>query len=174
MGNYVWVVTTCGDFYPARITTRCFQLNERGVWLLFKMEGTCNECVFPLNKEESEGVCATDTSLVYAASKGKLSCVKELIAAGAYVNSVCECHGNGALLSAAMEGRVDCLHELIISGTQVNVQNNKGNTTLMITADRGHVECLKELISAGIDINKQNKDGRTALMFAAGQGHVVK
>ena len=22
MGNYVWVVTTCGDFYPARITTR--------------------------------------------------------------------------------------------------------------------------------------------------------
>ena len=24
MGNYVWVVTTCGDFYPARITTRLF------------------------------------------------------------------------------------------------------------------------------------------------------
>ena len=22
MGNYVWVVTTCGDFYPTRITTR--------------------------------------------------------------------------------------------------------------------------------------------------------
>ena len=54
--------------------------------MLFKMEGTCNECVFPLNKEESEGVCATDTSLTYTASKGKLSCVKELIAAGADVN----------------------------------------------------------------------------------------
>ena len=109
-----------------------FQLNERNVRLLFKMEGTCNECVFPLNKEESEGVCATDTSLTYTASKGKLSCVKELIVAGVDVNSVCECYGNGALLSAAMEGRVDCFHELIISGTQVNIQNNKGNTTLMM------------------------------------------
>ena len=32
MGNYVWVVTTCGDFYPTRITTRFYifisQLNE--------------------------------------------------------------------------------------------------------------------------------------------------
>ena len=54
------------------------------------MEGTCNECVFPLTQGETEGegICPTDTSLTYAASKGKLSCVKELIAAGADVNAV--------------------------------------------------------------------------------------
>ena len=67
-----------------------------------KMEGTCNECVFPLNKEEKErlGTCPTDTSLVYASAEGNRSCVKELIAAGADVNTACECHGNGPLMTA--------------------------------------------------------------------------
>ena len=42
---------------------------------------------FPMNKDDSPGTCPTDTSLTYAASKGKLSCVKELIAAGAGVKA---------------------------------------------------------------------------------------
>ena len=61
------------------------------------MEGTCNECVFPLKKEDSKGICPTVTALTYAAGRGKLSCVKELIATGADVNIGCGCHGNGAL-----------------------------------------------------------------------------
>ena len=90
------------------------------------MEGTCNECVFPLNKKESIGTCPTDTSLVYAAATGKLSCVKELIAAGADVNAVCECHGNGALRHAAEQGYVNCIKELTsVTSTDVNIKNNK-------------------------------------------------
>ena len=59
---------------------------------------------FPLTEEEtkSHGICPTDTSLTYAAGKGKLSCVKELIAVGADVNISCECHGNGPLVSAVI------------------------------------------------------------------------
>ena len=132
------------------------------------MEGTCNECVFPLSQEECEDICSTDTSLVYAAGKGKLSCVKELIAAGADVNIGCECHGNGALLSAAMEGRVDCLKELIKAGAKVNMQNKKGKTVLMFAADSF---CLNTLISAGADVNIEDKEGGgTALMYSVSKG----
>ena len=147
--------------------------------LLFKMEGTCNECVFPLTKEETESeiksestcpICPTHNSLTYAAREGKLSCVKELIIAGANVNAVCECHGFGALHSAAWSGHVDCLREIIASLSDVNITNRNGGTALRIAASRGHTECLKELIGAGADINKEDKDGRTALMYAANQG----
>ena len=172
--------------------------------VVYKMEGTCNECVFPLTQEEGKrvGICPTDTSLVYASGAGKLSCVKELIAAGADVNAGCECHGNGALMSATLDKHIDCIKKLIQAGADVNIRNKNGETALMKAGDaqylneliaagadvniedkdgwtalmfavhEGHVGCLKELIAAGADINKEDKDGRTALMYAASQGHV--
>ena len=90
-----------------------------------KMEGTCNQCVFPLNKDESADICPTHTSLVYAAWTGKLSCVKELIAAGADVNTGCDwmCHGNPALLSVTYKGYVECVKELIGAGADINKEN---------------------------------------------------
>ena len=132
------------------------------------MEGTCNKCVFPLNKEESPGICPTDSSLTYAASKGKLSCVKELIAAGVDVNTGCECHGNGPLLSAAMGGHNACLRELINSGADVNIQNKKGRTCLMFVEDE---QCCKELISAGADVNITDSEGGTSLLYAILNGN---
>ena len=122
---------------------------------VIKMEGTCKECVFPLNKEDSPGTCPTDTSLVYAAGAGKLSCVKELIAAGVDLNIGCECHGNGPLLSAAMGDHVDCLKELIVSGAAINVQNKDGFTPLMNAANHGSIESVKELIAAGADVTSE-------------------
>ena len=128
------------------------------------MEGTCNECVFPLSEEEKKGYCPTDTSLVYAAGKGKLSCVKELIAAGVDVNKGCECHGIGPLINAARNGHVNCLRELLTSGCQVNIQSNKGSTALMYAAQEGHTDCLRELIKSEAEVNIQKKDGWAALM----------
>ena len=105
------------------------------------MERTCNKCVFPRDEreKESEGICPTDSSLVYAAGTGKLSCVKELVAAGADVNATCECHGSGALMSAAMRGHIHCLKELLISGAEVNIQSKGGHTTVMLPVNS---ECL--------------------------------
>ena len=133
------------------------------------MEGTCDKCVFPMNKKESEITCPTDTSLTYAASKGKLSCVKDLIAAGADVNAACKCHGNGALQHAVKYGHTDCLTELIKSGADVNMQNKNGNTALMFAT---HIECLNNLINAGTDVNIKNKEGNAVLMYAVQNGNV--
>ena len=110
------------------------------------MEGTCNGCVFPLNEKESENICPTDTSLVYTSAAGKLSCVKELIAAGADVNAKCVCHGDGALGAAAIAGHADCLKELIAAGVDVDTKDINGRTCLMFAQD---VQCCNELISAG-------------------------
>ena len=134
-------------------------------------QGICNECIFPRNKEEIKktGTCPTDTSLTYAAGMGKLSCVKELIAAGADVNAVCECHGKGALQHAVKYGHADCLTELIEAGAKVNMQNKNGNTALMFTTN---IAFLNHLITAGADVNIKNKEGNTVLMYAVQNGNV--
>ena len=132
------------------------------------MQGTCNKCIFPLNKNASGGMCPTDTSLVYAAAKGKLSCVKELIAAGGDVNAVCECHGNGALIAGTCSGNAFCLIELIRAGADVNHRNNTGSTALMFASDNG---CLEELIEAGADVNVKDDCQHAPLMYAAQRGN---
>ena len=135
------------------------------------MEGTCNECVFPLTEEETEslGTCPTDTSIVYAACKGKLSCVKELIAAGADVNAACECHGNNALMTATWGEHPFCIIELIRAGADVNHQNKTGRTALTFVSDSG---CLEELMEAGADVNIKDDSQHTPLVYAAQKGNV--
>ena len=131
------------------------------------MEGTCNECVFPLNMEVSAMTCPTDTSLIYAAGQGKLSCVKELIAWGADVNTSCECHGEGAL-HVAIQGHVDCTKELISAGANVDIKDRDGHTPVMFAS----VECLNELITAGADVNMKDKLGKMALMYGVERGGI--
>ena len=146
------------------------------------MEGTCNECVFPLMEEgrRRTGTCPTDTSLTYAAAAGKLTCVKDLIAAGGDVNAVCNCHNmnnhyqyhyKGPLISAAWKGHSNCLSELIGSGAYVNMRNNEGSTALMYAA--GHAACVSQLIGSGAEVNIQNNNGLTALILSAMSGHTV-
>ena len=132
------------------------------------MQGTCNECIFPLTEEETKGICPTDTSLGYAAAKGKLSCVKELIAAGVDVNIGCECHGNSALMTATRSGHPFCLIELIRAGADDH-QNKTGSTALMLVSDSG---CLEELMEAGADVNINDDYKFTPLIYAAEKGNV--
>ena len=124
------------------------------------MEGLCNQCVFL----ERLGICPTDTSLVYAASK-----LKELIAAGTDVNATCECHGSGTSVSATWNKRNGCLKEVIQAGADVNIINKTGKTILMFDAAKCHVECLKEPIAAGANSNNKDNNGQTDLMQVAGK-----
>ena len=59
--------------------------------------------------------------------------MKELIAAGADVNTGCECHGNGALHL--------CYLELINADVDVNIRNRTGKTALMLAED---IPCIDE------------------------------
>ena len=134
------------------------------------MEGTCNECVFPLTKDETEraNICPTVTSLTYAAKVGKLSCVKELIAAGADVNAQCECHRRGARLGSVVRRQDGCMKKFFSAGADVHSTCTSYGTGALIGAtSRGRVECLKLLIAAGADVNVKDNDGNTALMYAS-------
>ena len=135
------------------------------------MEGTCNECVFPLNKDASEDICSTDTSLIFAAETGKLSCVKELIASGADVNAV-NYYRYTALMSAVFNGHADCVAELVKAGAELNATNSGSKTALIFASGKGRVDCVKGLIAAGAELNVTDRYGYTALRSAACNGHV--
>ena len=92
-------------------------------------------------------------SFTDAIGTGKLTYVKELIAAGVDVNA---CHKwSGNILLPIMD-----------------TQNRDYFTLLMIAGISGQVECLKELITAGADVNKRDADDITALIFASEMGHI--
>ena len=145
------------------------------------MEGTCIECVFPLNMKLGAVTCATDTSLIYAAGQGKLSCVRELIAGGIYVNTLCECHGEGALhaaavqeqrgrtpplILAAQQGAEECTKELIKFGADVNIADETGDTALIHAADLEEDGIIQLLVENGTDGSAKNNKGETALYLA--------
>ena len=53
------------------------------------MEGTCNDCVFPLNNGEyKEMYCEGVTSLMHAAYTAREKCVNDLLQEGADVNQI--------------------------------------------------------------------------------------
>ena len=144
-------------------------------------------------------ICPNTISLVYTTGTGRISGVKELIAAETDVNIGCECHGNGAL------GRktVGFAHikELTILGTEMNIQDKIGFAPVMVvigtmfliesisvradvnTGPLGYkplmeaspkewVELVKIMISTGADINIRINKGRTPLMYASLIGDV--
>ena len=132
------------------------------------MEGTCNACVFPRNRDENETLYPNDTSLVYAAAKGKLSCVKELIAAGVDVNY----SGTvSPLISAIREENIECVKELLKAGADVNATNEGGDTALLVACQSGNETIVKLLIEFEADVNAENSDGITALYLAVTLGH---
>ena len=139
------------------------------------MEGTSNECIFPLTKDEGKDICPTDTSLTYAAGRGKLSCVKELITAGADVNTAYECHGNGPLLSAAINKEekdsktaFNITDDKKLIGTDANIRTVI--ELLMHAVENGKAETVEELLKYGADVNTTDKFGNTTLMTSVKVG----
>ena len=112
-----------------------------------------------------------NTALIHATKIGHVSCVKELVKAGAELN-VTNSDGNTALIHATKIGHVDCVKELVKARAELNVTNSDGNTALILAAYNGHTDCVKELVKAEVELNVTNSDGNTALILAAYNGHV--
>ena len=146
------------------------QCNNKGsTALMFVSDSECLEELMEGGADVNIKNDYQHTPLVLAIKKGNVDIVKLMIDAGADVNAVCECHGNGALLLAVIGGHVHCLRELIAAGVDVNTKNKKGKTCLMFVRDS---QCCEELILAGADMNIKDTEGGTSLFYALLNGNV--
>ena len=102
-------------------------------------------------------------------SCGNQDCVRELIQAGADVNSnqhsITPLHV--AVYNLALDENLLCIKELIKAGADVHAQNENGDTPLHWAARYAKPEALLELIQAGADIHAQNKNGDTPLHLSS-------
>ncbi len=112
---------------------------------------------------------AGETALMFAALKGHLEIVRELLKVPEIEVNKKNRDGNTALMFAAFKGHSEIVQELLKApGIEVNQQNRWwGNTALMEAAFNGRTKVVQELLKAPeIEVNQQNKYGETALINA--------
>ena len=81
---------------------------------------------------------------MWAAAKGKVDVVQELLKHGANVNAQGK-WGNAALMIAAVKGHLQVVQELLGAGANIEAQNNAGNTALIWAIHR-HQEAVSVAI----------------------------
>ncbi|KAK3102916.1 hypothetical protein FSP39_014938 [Pinctada imbricata] len=123
------------DASDVGIGAALFQENDDGV---DRVVWTVN-----LNKKDYYG----KTPLYWAAYKGHITCVEELLKFGAKVNTTC-CHGDTPLL-AVCSIHAQCALLLIKHGADVNHENSWGVTPMYLAACKGQTEVIRYLLDAG-------------------------
>jgi ankyrin repeat protein len=113
---------------------------------------------------------AVAEALKYAAFKGDIKAVEDLLNKGADVNEK-DSLDETALMTAASRGHTDIVELLIEKGANVNEKGKFGDTALMFAALNGHTKIVKLLIEKGANVNEKTGNGHTALMSAAIGGH---
>ena len=104
--------------------------------------------------------------LFQAAKTDDAETVKNLIAAGADVNSATDYYRD-PLVAAVNNNCVDAARALLDAGANVNRASSIiGDTVLMTAADRGNISLTRLLLEKGADVNASNKEGNTALLEA--------
>ncbi len=104
--------------------------------------------------------------LCYAARKGKLNQVQQLLQEGADVNGKGD-GGRTALEEAARNGHTGIVKVLLDNGADINGKDDIGITSLTGAASNGHTSVVIALIAQGANVNVFNKYGFTVLMDAA-------
>lgn len=98
------------------------------------------------------------TALHWAADEGRTDIVKELIKAGANVNSR---HKQLSPLNlAALRNHADTVAELIRAGADVDYRGPDGLTALGLAEEWGHAETAKILREAGATVRGERKKSR--------------
>lgn len=124
-----------------------------------------NKRVIVDDRDENGG-----TALHYAAAKGKLQFVRELINHGADVNA--EDNDNWtALLCAAKEGHTDICIELLDHGALIEHRDMGGWSALMWATYKGHVQTVELLLERNADVNAHGNYHISSLLWASGRGH---
>ena len=136
------------------------------------------------------------TALLIASEKGKVGCVKVLLAAAGVDVNAANVAGATALIAACAKGHADVVKELLAApGINTNAVNKEGSTALWIAACEGHADCVKALLlqaqssssssSTKVDVNLESHYGllnakekkaasknKTPLFAAAANGRV--
>ncbi len=107
--------------------------------------------------------------LAYAAYKGKLEKVKELLASGADPNSQTE-NGRTALMAASVKGRANVAKFLLNHGADPNIQANDKETALMLAVYKGRLEIIRLLLENNAKVDLEENNGLTALFMASSIG----
>ena len=108
--------------------------------------------------------------LHYAALRGKLATVKDLLAKKAKVN-VATTLGQTALLRAAEAGWIDVARALLDAGGDTKLARKTGETPLMLAAEHGDLEMITLLLErGGADVNQKGPESATALAYAVRGG----
>ena len=100
------------------------------------MEGTCNQCAFPLQRSDTRNYNTGTTCLMHAAFKGRIRCVRELVSAGADVN-ISDSNGFEALSYAAVGGQLEAARSLGIK-TEADVNETMEHEILENTNDNSN------------------------------------
>ncbi|KAL1459851.1 hypothetical protein WDU94_011804 [Cyamophila willieti] len=110
------------------------------------------------------------TALMFAASKGKLAFVRELVTRGADVNAE-DSDNWGPLTYAAKEGYTDVCAELLDHGAELEHRDMGGWSSLMWASYKGHTETVALLLDKNADVNAHGNYHISSLIWAAGRGY---
>ncbi len=101
------------------------------------------------------------TALIEASKFNRIETVRELIRAGANINSH-DIGGETALYIASRDGHVEIVSELLAAGALVNSKYSGGWTALHNAARGGHNGVVYELLRFGAEPKMKNNDNETA------------
>ena len=118
------------------------------------------------------GCTSLEANLLLAASNGKISNVKTLLAKGADINARDKELGTTALTLAARNGHTHVVRTLLEQNAEVNaVDDELGFTALMYAAREGNTEMTRILLEKDADVHVMSKHGATAFRIAVVNGH---
>jgi Ankyrin repeats (3 copies) len=113
----------------------------------------------------------TALSFACEGGAGNLEVLRNLVAAGAEVNSVDRAAWTPLHVATATGVRLACLSYLLSHGANPNARNSAGDTPLILAADGSQnendaLEACWILIAAGADVSLKNNKGESALDIA--------
>ncbi|MCL2076539.1 MAG: ankyrin repeat domain-containing protein [Betaproteobacteria bacterium] len=103
-----------------------------------------------------------DSALKIAAYNGSLDIVRELVQAGAEIDT----EGWTPLIYAAFNGHDDIVEFLLQQGAGIDARSESGMTALMAAARGGFLPIVDRLLAAGASVNLHDANGESALDWA--------